>query len=170
MSYTFTTSHTFTRTRAEYVASKVAADLRRMNAFYGHSGHPTETEVALYYSELVEYLVYGYLDSVEYGFKKNDQRIVSLKYKVETSGSLSDSHAGGVYARADISGTTWFSFLFHNSKFSSLSPEESMAFYGKVPISRGTGEPPKDGLGYWVTDRSYSADGAGTQRQSFRPF
>jgi hypothetical protein len=167
MSYTFTTTNTFTRTRAEYVASKVAADLRRMNNFYGH---PTESEIDLYYRELVEYLVHGFLDSVEYGFKKNGQRVVSMKYKVETSGLLSDSHAGGVYARVDISGATWFSYLSQNSKFSSLSTEDSKAFYSKLTLSRGTGEPPKDGLGYWITDRAYSADGMGTQRQTFRPY
>jgi hypothetical protein len=170
MSYTFTTTNTFTRTRAEYVASKVAADLRRMNNFYGHSGHPTESEVDLYYRELVEYLVHGFLDNVEYGFKKNDQRIVSLKYKVETSGLLSDSHAGGVYARVDISGATWFSYLSQNSKFFSLSLEDSRAFRSKFTLSRSTGEPPKEGLGYWITDRTYSADGMGTQRQTFRPY
>jgi hypothetical protein len=170
MSYTFTTTETFTRTRAEYIASKVAADLRRMNAFYGHSGHPTVTEVDHYYKELVEYLIHGYLDSVEYGFKKNDQRIVSLKYKAEVSGLLSDSHAGGVYARADINGAAWFSYLWSNNKISSLSSEMLSSFHAKLPFIRVAGEPPKDGLGYWTIDRSYSTDGMGTQRQTFRPY
>ncbi len=170
MSYTFTTTETFTLTRAEYVASKVAADLRRMNAFYGYSGHPTETEVDAYYQELVEYLVNGYLDSVEYGFKRNYQRIVSLKYKVETSGFLSDSHAGGVYARANISEASWFSYLWHNSKYSILSSQARGAFLAKLPFVRSEGEPPSDGLGYWTADRIYSTDGMGTQRYVFRPY
>ncbi len=170
MTYTYTSTCTFTRTRAEYVASKVAADLRRLNAFYGHSGHPTETEVACYYRELVEYLVNDYLDSVEYGFKRSDQRVVCLRYKVETSGSLSDSHAGGVYARADISGANWFSYLWSNSRFSSLSPDAWRAFRAKLPFLRSVGDPPKDGQGYWMTDRVYSLDGVGTQRQVFRPY
>ena len=166
MSYTYTTTNTF----AQYIASKVAADLRRMHVFYGHSGHPSEAEVEQYYKELVEYLAHGYLDSVEYGFKKSEQRIVSLKYKVEINGGLSDSHAGGVYARADINGAQWFSFLWSNSKISSLSAEALSAFHGKLPFPRVGGEPPKDGLGYWTADRIYSADGVGTQRQIFRPY
>jgi hypothetical protein len=141
-----------------------------MNAFYGHSGRPTEIEIVNYYNELVEYLVHGYLDAVEYGFKRGDDRVVSLKYSVQTSGGLSDSHAGGVYARADITGAEWFSFLWHNSKFPSNDSGLLNAFNGRLPFVRGSGTPPKDSLGYWTIDRSYSAGGVGTQRQIFRPY
>lgn len=170
MSYTFTTTETFTQTRAQYVASKVATDLRRLYAFYSNSGHPTESEVDAYYQELVQYLVYGYLDWVEYGFRKNNQRVVSLKYIVQPNGLLSDSHAGGVYARADISGASWFSYLWHNSRYSSLSSQALGAFRAKLPFTRTAGDPPGDGLGYWTADRIYSTDGMGTQRYLFRPY
>ena len=168
MSYTFTTTSTFTLTSAQYIASKVAADLRRINAFYGHSGKPSEKDIEDYYNELVEFLIHGYLESVEYGFKRNNERIVSLKYTVEINGTLSDGHAGGVYARADINGASWFSFLYSNSKLSSLSPEALKNFHGKLPFVRSSGEAPKDGQGYWSADRSYSVDGVGTQRRIFR--
>ena len=170
MSYTFTNTSTFTRTSAQYIASKVAADLRRMNAFYGHSEHPSEQEVEDYYNELVEFLIHGFLESVEYGFKRNKERIVSLKYSVQINGTLTDSHAGGVYARADINGASWFSFLCLNSKISLLSPEALKDFHGKLPFVRSEGQAPKDGQGYWAIDRSYFTDGVGTQRQTFRPY
>ena len=170
MTNTFTNTSTFTRTSAEYIASKVAADLRRMNAFYGHSGHPSEQEITTYYNELVEFLIHGFLDSVEYGFKRNEERIVSLRYTVQVNGTLSDGHAGGVYARADVSGASWFSFLNHNYKISRLTPEALENFHGKLPFVRSEGQAPQDGLGYWAVDRSYSADGVGTQRQTFRPY
>lgn len=168
MSYTFT--NTFTRTSAQYIASKVAADLRRMNAFYGHSGHPSEQEIEDYYNELVEFLLHGHLENVEYGFKRNGERIVSLKYTVAMNGSLSDGHAGGVYARVDVSGASWFSFMIYSSKWSALSQEALQSFNAKLPFVRTSGEAPKDGQGYWIADRSYSADGIGTQRQTFRPY
>ena len=170
MSYTFTNTNTFTRTSAQHIASKVAADLRRMNAFYAHSGHPSEQEIEKYYNEIVEFLVHAFLDSVEYGIKRNEERIVSLKYTVRIDGTLSDGHAGGVYARADISGADWFSFLHSNSKVFRLSPEALKNFHGKLPFVRSEGQAPKDGQGYWAVDRSYSADGVGTQRQTFRPY
>ena len=98
------------------------------------------------------------------------ERIVSLKYSVQINGTLTDGHAGGVYARADISGSGWFSFLCHNSKMSLLSPEALKDFHGKLPFVRSEGQAPKDGQGYWAIDRSYSTDGVGTQRQTFRPY
>lgn len=141
-----------------------------MNTFYGHSGSPSEKDIENYYNELVEFLIHGYLESVEYGFKRNNERIVSLKYTVEINGTLSDSHAGGVYARADIDGAGWFSFLHSNSKLSLLSSESLKNFHSKLPFVRSSGEEPKDGQGYWSVDRSYSADGVGTQRRIFRPY
>ena len=169
MSHTFTTTttNTFTRTSAQYIASKVAADLRRMNNFYGR---PSEQEITDFHNELVEFLLDGHVESVEYGFKRNDERVVSLKYTVATNGFLSDSHAGGVYARVDISEASWFSFMTYSSKWSALSQEALKTFNAKLPFVRALGETPKDGQGYWTIDRSYSADGVGTQRQTFRPY
>ena len=63
MSTTYTTSSTFTRTNARYLASKVAADLRQMRLFYGR---PSDGEIDDYNTELIELLVGGYLDSVDY--------------------------------------------------------------------------------------------------------
>lgn len=166
MTYTFTATSTFTRTSARHIASKVVTDLRRMNFYYGL---PTETEIEHYYSELVELLALGYVESVEYGFKRNGRRIVSVFYEVRADGSLADDRAGGVHARADITGASWFSFLTYNSKWSQLSEGERARIEATLPIRRTTGQAPQDGNGYWVTDRTYSADGVGVQRRAFRP-
>lgn len=167
MTYTFTTSKTFTRTSAQYLASKVVTDLRRMSLYYGT---PTEFQIEEYYGELVELLVGGYLKCVEYGFRRNGVRIVSLYYEVLAHGSLTDGRPGGVYARADISGADWFSFLEYNAKWSALSPTEKQSLEARLPIQRISGQAPQDGSGYWVTDQSYFADGVGTQRRTFRPY
>ena len=52
--------------------------------------------------ELTELLVAECLDSFEAGFKKDGKRVVSLFYRVRADGTVDDSGAGGVYARADI--------------------------------------------------------------------
>ena len=122
MTNTFTTSTTFTRTDAEYLASKVVSDLRGMKAYYYQ---PDESLIWDYYEELAELLSDGYVASVEYGFKRNGQRVVTLFYELRTDGSLADGKSGGVYARADISGTTWFSFLVYSRKWSLPSPERA---------------------------------------------
>lgn len=169
MTNTFTTTgtSTFTRTSAQYIASKVAADLRRLHSFYGR---PSEGQIDLYYGEVVEYLLHDYLLSIEYGFQRNNQRIVSLKYTVQIGGGLSDANSGGVYARADISDAGWFSFLSQNLNYSLADQTARDKFAQKLPFSRQSGEAPGDGLGMWTIDRSYSADGRGTQRQIFKPY
>lgn len=167
MTYTFTTTSTFTRTSARYIASKVVSDLRRMSFYYGR---PTEQEIENYYGELVELLAGGYLKSVEYGFRRDGQRVVSVYYEALADGSLSDDRAGGLYARADITGASWFSFLTNSSKFFALPEREQARIEASLPVRRTPGQAPADGNGYWVTDRSYAADGVGTQRRTFRPY
>ena len=167
MTYTYTTSSTFTRTDAKHIASKVAADLRGMRDYYGK---PNESQIKDYDEELTELLVGGYLESVEYGFMRNDQKIVTLYYEVLSNGSLSDEKSGGVYARADISNAEWFSFLTHNLKWVLLSNTTQQQIEARLPIKRTPGQEPQDGNGYWVTDRSYSSQDVGTQRRTFRPY
>lgn len=167
MTNTFTTSTTFTRTNAEYLASKVVSDLRGMKDYYCR---PDESLIWDYYEELAELLAGGYMASVEYGFKRNGQRVVTLFYELRTDGSLTDGKSGGVYARADTSGAKWFSFLVYSSKWALLSPTAQQEVEARLPIQRNYGQAPQDGSGYWVTDRSYSSKGVGTQRRTFRPY
>lgn len=167
MTSTYTTSSTFTRTDAEYIASKVVADLRGMRDYYGQ---PADSQIWDYYGELAELLAGGYVASVEYGFKRSDQRIVTLYYEVLTDGSLTDGRAGGVYARADTLGAAWFSFLTYSGKWDSLLAVDQESIKARLPIKRSYGRAPRDGSGYWVTDRSYSLQDVGTQRRTFRPY
>ena len=167
MTYSFTKSSTFTKIGAKYIASKIAADLQGMKDYYGK---PKESWIRDYDEELTELLVGGYLESVEYGFMRNNQRVATLYYEVRSDGSLSDEKSGGVYARADISGAKWFSFLIHNRKWDSLSNTDKQQIEARLPIKRTPGQEPQDGNGRWVTDRKYSSQGVGTQRRIFRPY
>ena len=166
MTETFTTGATFTRTDAEYITSKVAADLLGMRAYYGQ---PSEPKILDYYVELAALLFGDWVESVEYGFKQNDQRVLSLHYKVRTGGLQADGRSGGVYARADISGAAWFSFLIYSDRWGQLSDNERRQVEELLPVKRTYGEAPRDGKGCWVTDRGYSSQGGGTQRRSFLP-
>ncbi len=167
MTNTFTTSSTFTRTGAKYIASKVMADLRGMLAYYGQ---PDESLIWDYYEELTELLAGGYLARVEYGFKRNDQIVVALRYEVRQDGSLQDGKSGSVFARADVSNSVWFSFLTHSVNWGSLPNVKKQQIEARIPIKRTPGQEPQNGNGYWATDRSYSSQGVSTQRQTFRPY
>ncbi len=56
MTYTTTTTRTFTRTSALYIASKVAADLRRLRSYYGR---PSEEIIQHYVEEIITLLAGG---------------------------------------------------------------------------------------------------------------
>lgn len=167
MSYTTTNTRTNTRTWAAYLTSKVAADLKRYQRYYGE---PTDAWIEGYERELTEFLIAGFLDTIEYGFKKSGQRVVSLLYKVDSVGNLSDDRAGGVYARADTTSASWFSYASYSSAYFGLTSTQREDFKKKLPFDRISGDAPSDGDGYWAVDRSYAQDGSGVRRQTFRPY
>ena len=164
---TFTTTAAFTRTHARYIGSKVAADLRRMRAFYGK---PSTQKIDDYYKEFTELLAAGFLGSVEYGFKRNGQRIVSLKWDIQIGSSYNDDRSGRVPGGADIAGAEWFSFLFYSDSWTKLNLAQREAFKSKLPIKRTEGSAPVDGAGYWEHTKTYSSNGVGALRRQFRPY
>ena len=85
MTQTYTTSETFTLTHAKYLASKVAADLLQMQMFYSS---PSNEKINQYISELTTLLVHGYLESVDYGFRKDGKWVIQTSYSVK-NGSIS---------------------------------------------------------------------------------
>ena len=167
MTNSFTTSSAFTRTGAKYIASKVAADLRGMRDYYGQ---PSESMIWDLHEELTALLAGGYMANVEYGFMRSNQKIVALSYEVRSDGSLSDEKSGGVYAGADVFDAEWFSVMTYSSKWTSLSDADKQQIRARIPIKRVLGNGPQDDNGYWVTGRSYSSQGVGTQRRTFRPY
>lgn len=164
MSYSYTFSDTFTITHARHIASRMAADFRLMRIYYGK---PSEEMIENYLEEVAQLLAKGYLATFEVGFKKNEKRVVSLLYEVRADGTLSDNRAGGVQPGVDVSGARQFSYLTHSAKWWSLTDDERTAFEAKLPIQRTAMPAPEDGDGYWVSDRSYAAGGAGVQRKRF---
>ena len=166
MTSTFTTSQTYTKTAARHIASKVAADLAALSAYYDE---PSKAKILEFYQELVEFLSGGYLQSVEYGFQRDDRRVLSMLYEVGRDGSLEDQNSGGVPPRLRIDGAEWFSFLTLNEKWNALSPDEKRRIQDRIAIKRSDGSPPRDGDGAWVNTKTYSLDGVSTRRMIFCP-
>lgn len=165
-SSTHSTVHTFTRTSAQHIASKIVADLRRLQSYYGK---PKEEWLALYRDELCVLLAGGYLATVEYGFRRDGRRVLSLLYTVRIDGSLADDHAGGVPARVSVSRARWFSYLTYSDAWWRLSADQRQRAQDTLPFRRQHGAAPEDGDGVWQEDRTYASDGAGTRRRVFRP-
>lgn len=167
MSHTFTKSHSFTITNARQLASKVAADMHLCAQYYGK---PTEQRIREYAEELAQYMNEGYLAAYEFGYKKDDVRVVTWRYNVDATGTITtDDRAGKVISYVDVTGATFYNLLTQNRAFLNLSSAEQDHFEARLSIRRTVGEPPSDGGGYWTSDRNYFSGGQGLSRQTFRP-
>ena len=165
---TRTSSQTFTRTEARYLASKVVADLYQCSRLYGR---PASDAIPEYETELVEHLVNGYVSEYEFGFERDGKRIVSWRYEVKDGDFVggSDDRPGRIFARADTAGASYYNFLTYSWKWSALSTDEQQAFESTLPFSRRVGSLPDDGSGYWTADRTYTRGGVAIERRTFRP-
>jgi hypothetical protein len=161
-----THSNSFTRTHARDIASKVAADLRQMRLFYDK---PSESSTQEYIEEFVELLVGRYLHTVEYGFKRNDDWVISARYEVRSDGTVTDTGTGDLYARADIEGASFHSFLTYTSTWEGLTSSERQNIKQSLPFQRGFGSEPGHVNGYWETGKSYASGGVGAVRSVWRP-
>jgi len=168
MTTTYTISETFTRSNARYVASKVAADLRLLQRFYGR---PTDAEIDAYTDELAELLLGGYVQRVTYGFKRGSTWVVALRYEARLDGSLdADDRAGRVTPGIDITGASFYSYLVHSYAWELLDAAERARIEARLPVQRTSADEPSSSNGSWAQDRSYSAGGNGVRRASFRPW
>lgn len=167
MTGTFTRSNSFTITHARYLASKIAADMHLCAVYYGQ---PSEAAIRNYAEELAQYLNEGYLESYEFGYKKNGVRVVTWRYTVDVYGNITtDDRPGKIPPYVDISGATFFNLLTQNSAFFSLSSYQQSSFRSGLTVQRTDGYPPLDGAGYWTSDRNYYSGGCGVGRMTFQP-
>lgn len=168
MSSSYTVAQTFTATHAKHIAAKVAADLLRINRFYGV---PSLAWIANYEAEVIELLKSGFLGTVTYGFKRNDQWIVpTLRYTAkELVNEGTDDDPGKVVPNADVSNASFYSYLTYSTAWSNMTGTQQEAFKQLLPFQRtGAAEP---GIqGYLVEDRSYSSGGRALSRYSIRNF
>ena len=166
-SYTATETKTFTITHANYLASKLATDLKRMQRFYGS---PSDTAIEKYEKEIAQYLKHGYLEKVSYGFKKDGNWIEpTLIYTANDIESSANDDPGKVRPGRDISGASFYSFLEYSNEWFGLSDNEKEKFNDGLPIDRGTSDAP--GInGYLEDDRTYSSGGKALSRSSVRSY
>ena len=164
MTSSYTTS--FTETHARYLASKAASDLRQMQLYYYR---PSNEEIIDYAVEIAVLLLNQCLEAVEYGFRRDGRSVVALKYRATHGLMLDDNRSGRVPAGANVSGASWYSFLWHSQKWSELSQTERKRIEDALPFTRTSGDEPVAGDGAWTTDRSYSSESVNLQRSTFRP-
>lgn len=167
MTNTFTKTTTFTITHARYLSSKVAADMHICAQFYGN---PSEQSIRDFAEELAQYINEGYVSEYEFGYQRDNKRVVTWRYKVDDNGLIStDDRSGKVVPYVDIQGARFFNFLTPSTRFFMLPSDQQARFEAALPIQRPNGSPPADGAGYWTSDRNYYSGGQGLNRQTFQP-
>ncbi len=168
-SLTVTETSTFTITHARHMAAKVAADLKRMQRFYGS---PSDSRIGDYETEVIELLKNGYLGSIIYGFQRNGNWIApTLRYTASdlANNSANDDDPGRVPANADISGASFCNFLTYSDKWYAISSDERARFESSLPFQRTTGETP--GVdGFFYDDKTYSSGGRALNRSTVRSY
>lgn len=159
-------SETFSRTHARRLAGRVTTDLRQSHILYGS---PTESCLEEYRAELEELLNGGYVDRYQFGFKRNERPVWSLRYVIGPDGALTGAGtAGGVPVGENITGATFFNFLTFSDSWFRLSAAERRAVEQKLPFLRIDGTLPSEAGGYWTYDRRYAAGGVALERSVFR--
>lgn len=166
---TITASESFTLTHAKYLASKVTADMRRCQQLYGK---PSDADRNDYGTELALMLRDNYVSSYEFGFKLDEQRVVSWHYAVTVNGLSggADDRPGKIWPGVDVSKAYFFNFMSYSSSWWALSTEERQRIKDTMPVQRQSGNPPSDSLGYWESDLGYSANGTAMARRTFKPY
>lgn len=166
-SYTYSDTESFTVTHAKRLASKVAADLKRFQRFYGA---PSDLWIDRYERELVELLKRDVLSEIVYGFKRNGRWTeAAVRYKALSGGRLDvDDDPGRVRPGLDVAGASFTSFRTTNGNYWTLTDRERQDIETAAGFSRVTGSSPALEGGAWVEDRTYAAGGRGLGRSSVR--
>lgn len=168
-SYSITASTTFTVTHARHMAAKVAADLKRMQRFYGC---PSDTDIVNYESEIIELLKAGYLGTLTVGFKRNNQWIEpTLRYTARdlVGMAANDDDPGRVLPECDVSGASFYNYLTYSAAWEALPESEKEEFKRRMPLYRTNATQPTVN-GYLVDDKTYSAGGRALSRASVRTY
>ena len=140
--YTRSQAETFTITNAEYLASKVRADLQRFNRFYGSPplSSLSKYDVGDYERELILLQQYNYLYQITYGFISNNQWVKAVRYSVSYDGSLTTDDDPGGFRYSEIPfGSSFTSVLTNNHNWEVASFADRQSFESQSPVKRSFG-------------------------------
>lgn len=167
-SFTLTRSESFTVTHARPLGAKVATDLKRMQRLYGS---PSDTDIADFEAEIIEFLKKGYLGTVTYGYRRDGNWIEpTLRYTArDLDGTAANDDPGKVRPGANIDGANFYSYMTYSAAYNALLDAEREAFRKGLPFTRG-GAPEPGVNGYLTDDRTYSSGSRALNRASVRSY
>ena len=130
-----TRTETRTSTHAQHIASKVAADLKRIQRIY-RTGQPTDSKISDYQGEIALLLDRGYLGSVTYGFQRDEEWIIALKYTAVGGNLSGGDDPGGIRYEEDVSDAHFTSFLSYSASWEFTSAAAREEFRASLPFKK----------------------------------
>jgi hypothetical protein len=174
-SMTRTAVESFTLTQAKYLASKVAADMRRCQQLYGKpkstGGTRQDPDINDYGTEIALMLRDKYIATFEFGFVRDtdNERLLTWKYSVDSAGDLtSDDRPGRIVSGVDIKGASFRSYMTYSDAWSKLTEEQKAAYKEALPVGRVGAAAYGSSLGSFQYDLAYSSTGVAMVRQTFK--
>ena len=169
-SHTIVETTTFTLTHAKHMAAKVATDLKRMQRLYES---PSDAWIGNYEAEVIELLKAGYLGTVTYGYRRGGGWVEpTLRFTARdlAGASANDEDPGRVRPGANITGSSFYSYLIYSAAWDNLTDSEREDFTkNRLPFKR-SGESEPGINGYLLKDRTYSSGGRALERASVRSY
>ncbi|WP_390479743.1 HORMA-1 domain-containing protein, partial [Frankia casuarinae] len=132
-------------------------------------GKPSDTEIIDLAAEATALAHGGHVDKVIYGFQCRGAWILTLEYVFVNGTLTTDDRAGGVCRHADVVDATFTSYLIHSPAWWRLDAAIRDTIEKSLPIVRTPAAAPGYSGGFHTTDRTYSAQGTGFTRSSYRP-
>ena len=130
---TQTDTKTHTVVYARHVASKVAADLKRLQRLFGKN-QPTDDSIDKFEREATILLYHGCLGEISYGFIKEDGSwLYALKYQ-NVNNQLREDDGPKEIGSQDIDETNFRSFLIYSDHWQDLSEEQRNQIEQSLPI------------------------------------
>ena len=166
MLYASTSNPTFTQAHAKKISYRVSTDLKRMQRFYGR---PTDYQIEVFDLEIVEFMKAMYLETVTYGYMRNNRWIEpTLRYTAfELANKDIGDDPGRIQPNANVKDATFYTYLVYSHNWNMLSLAETDSFEKNLPVQRIV--EPEPGIdGYLNQDLAYSAGGRGLLRETVR--
>lgn len=169
MTASLTRSASFTLTEARYVGAKVGADLRMLHNLYGK---PNLDDIDPYVEEIALLLRDGYLNTVDFGFRKDSGNAwkLRLRYTATIGGYLTDNRPGSLPTSAAVAGLPFYSYLTYSSKFHQLPPTDQEKTQKALPVQRVGADEPTASFGTHTSGHGYSRNGTGVSRGVYTGF
>jgi HORMA domain-containing protein len=154
-----------TITDARRVGAKIGTDLRLLHNIYGR---PALNQIENYAEEVALLLNDGFLKTVDYGFRDNENVWkLRLRYTATASGQLLDSRPGDLPTTAAVAGLAFYSYLIYSPQFHGLSDLRRANVIAALPIQRPGADEPTVGAGYFTSGHSYGRNGVGVTRDIY---